>query len=545
MKMKHTTLTLLLLFALSCTAVAQPFVNLTPKPKQMTTGNGTFRLAKGFSVACADLTDEMEAEVTQFVSDINAATGLKAKRKDNASRAQLQIGKLPADCKLKAGGYQLKVDKSGITAKADDALGLYYAFQTIKKLLPPNVMAATPAPTVPVYALPFVDITDEPRFQYRGFMLDVSRHFFSVAEIKRILDLMSYYKMNKFHWHLTDDQGWRAEIRRWPRLTTIGATAANSRFTSLDSAKTYWTNKTYGPYYYTQAEMRDVVAYARQRHIDVIPEVDMPGHFCAALAAYPELSCTPDSTHSVKYDGGVYTDVLNVASPQAMQFVYDVIDELAAVFPYKYIHIGGDECPTKAWEANTDCQRLYQRLGLTSWRQMQSWFIGKVDSCAKAHGRTLALWNECITEQGSDLDLVRKTGAPIFCWVEADAAVEKARQLSLPSIYTPWGPYYINRRQGNGPKDPPGAGDGTDNVKATYNQPIPPDVLGVQATFWTEWVSDCEYLEWLALPRLIAIAEAGWTPQEGRNFDDFMRRAAADTKLLDMKGYKYCTYFMP
>lgn len=543
--MRQTTLTLLLLLMLPCAAAAQPFVNLTPKPKSMTTSDGTYRLAKGFSVACADLPDDMAAEVAQFVSDINTTTNLKAKRKDNAPHANLRIGKLPAGCKLKQGGYQLKVEKSGITAKADDAPGLYYAFQTIKKLLPPHVMAATASPTAGVYALPLIDITDEPRFQYRGFMLDVSRHFFSVAEVKRILDLMSYYKMNKFHWHLTDDQGWRAEIKRWPRLTTVGATAANSRFTSLDSAKAYWTNKPYGPYFYTQAEMRDVVAYARQRHIDVIPEVDMPGHFCAALAAYPELSCTPDSGHDVKCDGGVYDDVLNVANPRAMQFVYDIIGELAAIFPYKYIHIGGDECPTKAWETNAGCKRLYQRLGLTSWRQMQSWFIGKVDSCAKAHGRTLALWNECITEQGSDTDLVRQTGAPIFCWVGADAAVEKARHLGLPAIYTPWGPYYINRRQGNGPKDPPGAGDGTDNVKATYNQPIPHGVLGVQATFWTEWVSDREYLEWLALPRLIAIAEAGWTPQEGRNFDDFMRRATADTKLLDLNDYKYCTYFMP
>lgn len=537
---------LLLLSLLPFSLSAQTFVNLTPKPKSMTIGKGTYELPKGFGVACRGISKDMAVEVNRFIGDINTATGLNAKRKDKSKHASLHIGKLDnANAKLKPGGYTLKVGKAGITVKANDATGLYYAFQTIKKILPPNVMAVLPAKETASYALPFLEITDEPRFQYRGFMLDVSRHFFSVDEIKRMIDIMSYYKMNKFHWHLTDDQGWRVEIKKYPRLTTIGATAPNSRFTSLDSAKAYWTNKPYGPYFYTQDEMRDVVAYAKMRHIDIIPEIDMPGHFCAALAAYPELSCTPNGTHDVKYDGGVYTDVLNVANPKAMQFIYDIIDELSGIFPYKYIHIGGDECPTKAWQENADCKKLYDRLALTNWRQMQSWFISKVDSCAKAHDRTLAMWNECITEKGADLDLMRKTGAPIYCWVDADAAVVKAHRLGLPSIYTPWGPYYINRRQGNGPQDPPGAGDGTDHVKATYNLPIPPTVAGVQATFWTEWVSDREYLEWLALPRLIAMAEAGWTPQSERNFDDFIRRAAADTKLLDLRKYKYCTYFMP
>lgn len=528
-------------------ANAQQFVNLTPKPKSMTVGKGLLQLKKNFKIYCEGIDQPMTEEVAKFVTSVNSATGLNGEISKKSS-ALFNVGKLPSTIHLKTGGYTLQVTRNKVSIRANDAIGLYYAFQSVKKILPPNVMAGVNDPRVVSYYLPIVNIVDEPRFAYRGFMLDVSRHFFSVAEIKRMLDVMSYYKMNKFHWHLTDDQGWRAEIKKYPELTTIGATAPNSRFTSLSEVKAYWINRPYGPYYYTQEEMKDVVAYAAARHIDIIPEVDMPGHFCAALAAYPQFSCNPDGRHDVQCDGGIYTDVLNVANPKAMQFVYDIIDELTEIFPYKYIHIGGDECPTKAWESNADCQKLYKDNGFTSWRQLQSWFINKVDKYVKSKGRRLSMWNESITEKGADLEMMKATEAPIYCWYPADESVEKAHQLDLPVIYTTWGPYYINRRQGAGPKDPPGAADGSDNVKATYNKVIPEHVnYGVQATFWSEWVSDSTYLEWLALPRLIAIAEAGWTPQQLRTgkFDDFIKRAAADTVMLNYNGYRYCKYFMP
>lgn len=543
--MKQKLLIFLLLFAALPVAIwADTFINLTPKPKSISVQEGSVTLPENVTVSVKG-DDEMVKEAKFFIETLQKA-GLQAEVVSSGD-AFVKVSN-DNTSSFKNSAYSLTITSSGVDIHAKEALGLFYAFQTVKKLLPPHVLAGVKDPTVTAHTLPLVTINDEPRFEYRGFMLDVSRHFSSVAEVKRLLDVMSYYKLNKFHWHLTDDQGWRAEIKKYPKLTTIGATAPNSRFTSLEEARAYWINKPYGPYYYTQEEMKEVVAYAKKLHIDVIPEVDMPGHFAAAMTAYPEFSCSPNGSHTVWDDGGVSTDVLNVANPKALQFIYDVIDELTDIFPYEYFNIGGDECPTSAWESNDDCKKLYQSLGLTSYRQLQSWFIGKVDSVLKSKNRKAIMWNESITASGADVEDIKKSDAAILCWYPADQGVEKAHSLGLKSIYTPFGPYYINRKQGNTPQDPPGAGDGTDNVQRTYNTSIPANVdYGVQGTFWREWVSDSTYLEWLALPRLIAIAEIGWTPQELRTnqFNNFIARAAADTTLLNYNGYRYCKYLMP
>lgn len=523
-------------------AWADQFVNLTPRPKSMTQGSGTLTLTPGFKVSCAGLSDEMKAEVTRFVEALNATTGLNATVSDDESGALLQVK--PASTELKEGGYNMSITEETATVCASDYLGMYYAMQTLKKLLPPHVMAGVTEPAVTSYSLPCLTIDDEPRFAYRGFMLDVSRHFFTVDEVKRMLDVMAYYKMNRFHWHLTDDQGWRAEIKKYPKLVSVGSIAPNSRFTDMEEGL-YYINRPYGPYYYTQEQMREVVAYAAEKHIEVIPEVDMPGHFCAALAAYPEFSCTPEGSHEVQVDGGVYTDVLNVANPQAVQFAKDVIEELMEIFPSEYIHIGGDECPVNAWQANAECQARYQELGLTNYRQLQSHFIKEMADFVKSKGRKLAVWNEGITATGADLDIMEETGALVYCWTGADAAATKAQQLGMPSIYTPQPAYYINRKQSSASSEPAGAGDGTDDVRKTYNV-VPPTATsyGVQGTFWCEYVNEPEYLEYLALPRLIAVAEAGWTPESRKDFADFQTRMSADTVLLNYGNYRYCKYHM-
>lgn len=530
---------LTLVLCLGLTAQAQ---NITPQPRQMTTSSGTYTLPAAFKVCVAGLADSLVAEATRFVEEVNQS-GLGAATTTNADEAQVKLSVYSGS--MGSEGYRLSITADGVSIQSQTTAGFFYAFRSLKRLLPDEVRAGK-ATTVTSFSLPLLTINDNPRFAYRGFMLDVSRHFFSTEEVKRMIDLMAEYKMNKFHWHLTDDQGWRIEIKKYPKLTTVGATAPNSRFTSLEEAKAYWINKEYGPYFYTQEEMKDVVAYAAARHVDVIPEIDMPGHFAAAMAAYPEFSCSPNGSHSVWDNGGISTDVLNVANPKAMQFIKDVLDELVEIFPSHYIHIGGDECPTSAWESNAECQAFYAAQGFTSYRQLQSWFIGQISDYVGEKGRQLSLWNEAITADGADTELVKSTGAPIYCWSPADQSVTKAASLSLPSIYTPWGPYYINRKQGSTAADPPGAGDGTDNVQATYNRSIPSGTsYGVQGTFWCEWVSDSTYMEWLALPRLMAVAEAGWTPQTNRNFDSFIARVAADTTVLKLKNYRYCNYLMP
>ncbi|MCM1310911.1 MAG: family 20 glycosylhydrolase [Bacteroides sp.] len=553
--MKIKALIAAALIALTASA-EDAFINLTPTPKSMTVGEGQFVLAKGFGVDAAG----HDAEVDKFLADINRATGLEATKTNNNGVIRI----LDVDCA--PAHFGLTVNADGVTIECASDEGLYYAFQTIKKLLPANVMAGVREEKE--YALPVLTISDEPRFEYRGFMLDVSRHFFPVADIKRMLDVMSYYKMNKFHWHLADDQGWRIEMPQYPRLTTVGATAGDTRIVDMYTKTEYWLNKSYGPYYYTQEELRDVVEYAAERHIDIIPEVEFPGHFSAVMAAYPEFSLNPSGNHSVAVSGGVYGDVMNLANPGAIKFAEDVIDLLCDIFPSDLIHLGGDECPDGGWVkidnngnvtgGNEECIAMYKREGCTSPRQLQSILTKHLADYAATKGRTIGVWNESISAGGTDENLMKQTGATIWCWTGADAAVNKAVDLGLPAIYTPIsktgdrkGSFYINRSQD--PNDPPANGYKCDDVKSVYNTDAfttkslrdhPELCYGVQGTFWCERVAYREYLEYLALPRLLAIAEIGWTAEANKDWESFQKRMSADRELLDYNDYKYSTYHM-
>lgn len=536
---------LLLAVAILTTVVchAEQFVNLTPAPANMTVGTGVFRIPAGMKITAQGLTPEMQSEVTKFISNFNKSTGLGIGEGKNG-RMTVRLNK-----EIATEGYNLDVTAKGIVLEASSPAGLFYGLQTIKKILPANVMAGTNYPRQKSYELPVVSIQDRPAYGYRGFMLDVSRHFFTADEIKRMLDVMSYYKLNRFHWHLTDDQGWRLPMDKYPLLTTVGATAPDVVITDYRAKKQYKAGKPYGPYSYTKEEIKDIVDYAKKLHIEVVPEVDMPGHFVAAMVAYPELSCDPKADRKVWDHGGVSRDVLNVANPAAVKLGEDVIDQLAELFPYPYIHIGGDECPTVAWENNADCRALMEKEGMKNPRQLQNRFIKQMADRAAKHGKKLYVWNEALTEEGADSAMLKNIDATVFCWVGVPQAVKKATSNGLGAIFTPIGPYYINRRQSRDAA--PGAGPGNDDVKRTYTT-VPfttavgskDNCLGVQGTFWTEHVSDADYMEYLALPRLIAIAEAGWTPQEKKDFADFQKRMTADAQLLDLGGYKYTRLYM-
>ncbi len=523
-----------------------PFFNLTPRPASLVAGEGSFTLPAGMKISVKGLDKAMKAEVAAFVKDLNLSTGLKVKTTGSAKAPMV----VAFDPEVAPEGYTLDVTASGIRIGASAPAGLFYAFQTVKKLLGPEVVLGKIAASTRSYSLPCLAIADQPRFGYRGFMLDVSRHFFTVDEVKKMLDMMSYYKLNKFHFHLTDDQGWRVQIDKYPKLTSVGATAPKVRLTDMHAKTQTWVNEPYGPFFYTKDELRDIVDYAAKRHIEVIPEIDMPGHFVAALCAYPEFSTDPAAKREVWSDGGISSDVLNVADPKAVEFAKDILAELMEIFPSRYIHIGGDECPTTAWEANAACQAVVDNENLSSYRQLQSRFTREMADFIKSNGRELLVWNEALTADGSDRDLIRDINPTIMCWVGADRAVNEATTLGLNAIYTPWGPYYINRTQGA--NEPPGAGYGVDDVRRTYTTvpfstaaPGSDSLLrGVQGTFWTEHVSDPEYLEYLALPRLLAIAEAGWTPAELKNWPDFQRRITADAELFDLGGYAYTRFFM-
>ncbi len=521
--------------------MADTFVNLTPTPTQMTVADGELVLPNNFTVNCAGLDSEVVAEAQKFVDHFNAATGYSAQVSTAAGDALVNLALYAGTTDLGDEGYHLEVTAEGVTVEALAPAGFYYAFQTVKKILPPNVMAKVNDASVTSYALPLVNITDKPRFGYRSFSLDVSRHFFDVAEVKRMIDVATTYKMNRFHWHLTDDQGWRVEIKKWPKLTTVGSIAPNCRITDMETKDFYMTNEPYGPYFYTQDELREVVDYAKERHIEILPEIDMPGHFVAALVAYPEFSCTPNAERSVWVDGGVSSDVLNVANPDAVQFAKDVLAEIIEIFPYEYVHIGGDECPTTAWESNTDCQNLKKELGFSSYRQLQSYFVEEIGNFVKSKGRKIAAWNETITASGADTGVMQDLDALIYCWDGADAAASTASSLGLKAIYTPSPPYYLSQTQRPGD---PGYGDGSHNVMLVYSVAPHESAYGVQGSIWTEYISSPEILEYFALPRLIAIAETGWSLQENRDFADFQRRITADSTLLNYNNYEYNRDYM-
>ncbi len=556
--MKKIKFFLFALFTVLCQSLlAANSINLTPVPKSMTIGEGELVLPHNFTIF-VDAPDSIAAEAEHFAEHMNEVAGMSVDVVAKGATPLITvIHKTGADA-LAPEGYTLEITSTGVTIGATTATGCYYAFQTIKKLLPPHVMAGVPDAKVTSYALPVVDIADEPRFAYRGFMLDVSRHFFEMDELKRMIDVMAYYKMNRFHWHLTDDQGWRIEIKKYPKLTSVGSVRNDSYMCDFKYGG-YYTKETYGPYFYTQDEARELVAYARERHIEIVPEVEFPGHACAAVAAYPEFSCWPNGSHNVQVNGGIFSDVLNVANPGAVRFAKDVLDEIVEIFPYEQIHIGGDECPTSAWSGNSECQALMQEMGFSHIRELQSHFVRQLsDHLTSKEGnerRTVIMWNESLSAAGTNVEMIEGTGGMMMCWEPGNTypTALKAAKMGMKSIITPQVPYYINRKHCNDPGEPKVAGHGGDNLQVVYNHlPIPNDVPeelhpyyhGIQGTFWTEHVGDDMLLEYLALPRLIAIAESAWSPQSKKNFDDFCRRVAADTVLLNYNKYTYARYYI-
>ncbi|MDE5647995.1 MAG: beta-N-acetylhexosaminidase, partial [Muribaculaceae bacterium] len=454
---------------------------------------------------------------------------------------------LDYDGVVPAEGYRLAIGKKGIKVSSSTPAGAFYAFQTLKQLLPANVSAGTRAESE-IYTLPLGEIVDEPRYEYRGFMLDVSRHFFDVQEIKKMLDLMAVYKLNRFHWHLTDDQGWRLPVAKYPELTGKGATNKNILLSDFTAQRQWRAGEdvVYGPYAYTADDIRDIVEYAGERHIEVIPEVDMPGHMVAAINAYPEFSTDPrsekiavheDFSHEIWNKGGVSRDVLDVSNPKAIQFAKDVVDVLAEFFPYEYIHIGGDECPTLAWEHSDSCKAMMERLGMKDARALQSWFTKEIaDYARERHGRKVMGWNELVSEGNVDMDMIKAIDPVIFCWIGGE---KESQEAGLKFVYTPFnGGYYINRSY----KGHDTIGAMKDGALRTTIEVLPPDYsncIGVQGTFWTEQVDRYEDMEYLALPRLLGIAEQGWSHEREKDYGDFLRRVIKETEYLRLAGFNY------
>ena len=421
--------------------------------------------------------------------------------------------------------YLLDINTKGIHISSSSGRSALYAVQTLLQLVKEYKE---------VGAIPYMQIEDYAKFAYRGMHLDVCRHFFTKEEIKNYLDYLSWYKINKFHWHLTDDQGWRIEIKSHPKLTEIGAyrKVKPGQYYPAERLK----NGLYGGYY-TQEDIKEVVAYAQKLHIDVIPEIEMPGHAQAALAAYPELSCT-GGPFEVGTEWGVMEDIF-CPKEETFSLLEDVIDEVITLFPYGYIHIGGDEAPKTRWKACAHCQALIKQLGLKDEHELQSYFITRMEKYINSKGKKIIGWDE-ILEGGL------APNATVMSWRGEEGAVHAAKQ-GHDAIMTPVGNMYFDYYQGNPESEPLAFGAELKLDKVYSFNPIPAGltsaearhILGPQANMWAEHIQSFQHVQYMLFPRLFALSEVGWGTSKSTKYDDFEQRVITHMKYLDEKGINY------
>lgn len=448
-----------------------------------------------------------------------------------------------------AGAYQLTVDGKGVYIGGDNEQGVFYGAQTLIQLLPVPDARLKMRPNK--LEIPYVSIEDAPRFDYRGMMLDVSRHFFPVSFVKKYIDYLALHKFNKFHWHLTDDQGWRIEIKKYPKLTAVGAWR-NGTIIGRYPGKGN-DNQQHGGFY-TQAEVKEIVKYAAARYIDIIPEIEMPGHASAAIAAYPELSCFPDEPtityfpkesvwagdstgKQVQQSWGVYDDVF-VPSDNTFTFLENVLSEVMPLFPSQYIHIGGDECPKTNWKRSAFCQQLIKEKGLKDEHGLQSYFIQRIEKYINSKGKKIIGWDE-ILEGGL------APNAAVMSWRGEEGGIEAAKQ-SHNVVMTPGGWLYLDHSQSEN-EDSVTIG-GYTTVQKTYSyEPLPAAlnanqakyILGAQANLWTEYIKYPSKVEYMVFPRMSALSEVVWSPKEKKNWNDFEQRLQTQFKRYDLWRANY------
>ncbi|RZJ66452.1 MAG: beta-N-acetylhexosaminidase [Flavobacterium sp.] len=424
------------------------------------------------------------------------------------------------------GSYSILVKpEQDIYIAAADAEGVFHAFQTLLQLLPTD--SKTPS-------IPAVSIYDEPKFKWRGMHLDCARHFWSVDFVKKYIDHLAMYKMNTFHWHLTDDQGWRIEIKRYPKLTEVGSKRSGTMAGHYNEQR--WDNIPYGGFY-TQEQIKEVVAYAKKRHITIVPEIEMPGHAVAALAAYPELACTP-GPFEVEKTWGVFDDVF-CPKENTFKFFEGVLTEVIALFPSEYIHIGGDECPKTRWKTCEHCQKLIRDKNLKDEHGLQSYFIQRVEKFVNSKGRKIIGWDE-ILEGGL------APNAAVMSWRGIDGGIAAARQKHNV-VMTPEGYLYFDRYQGDPKNEPLGFGGYVPIEKVYGFNPIPDAlsadeakyIIGVQANLWTEYIATEEHAEYMIFPRIAALSEVAWGTSDPDNFKQFQKRLFRHLSLLDKLGVNY------
>ena len=510
---------------------------IIPKPLDVNCkGDASFLLKDGVAVIYPENNQKMQDNAEFLVDYVEKQTGVKL-----TSHAGMPVdGAICLTLDLSddnAEAYKLIVNDKRVCISGASEAGVFYGIQTLRKSLPV-------AQDINVN-LSAVEIYDKPRFAYRGAMLDVARHFYTVDEVKTFIDMLALHNINRFHWHLTDDQGWRIEIKKYPKLMSVASERKETVVGRWYSG--IYDGKPYGGYY-TQDELRDVIDYAAKRHITIIPEVDLPGHMQAALTAYPELGCT-GGPYEVRTIWGVSQDVLCVGNDFTLQFVKDVLSEVADIFPSEYIHIGGDECPKVRWEKCPKCQERIKSLGLksdakhTKEQRLQSYMIQEAAKYLKEKGKRIIGWTE-ILEGGLVPD------ATLMSWIGESGGIEAAHQhhdvIMTPNTYL-----YFDYYQSKKVEDEPLAIGGYLPIEKTYNyEPMPKEltkeeqqyIKGVQANLWTEYIPVFSQVQYMVLPRLGAAAEVQWTDPSKKDYKDFLRRVPHLVAVYDCYGWNYATH---
>lgn len=529
---------------------AENMLPLIPYPANLTRNEGTFNL-KQLTAITTPAGDEAVARYAQeFATQLEKTSGIKVPVNPTTAATSLVMTK---DATLAHEAYKLTVNETGINIAAADSTGFFYAIQTLKQLMPHAIYNRSGASTAIDWTVPCVEIADQPQLGHRGYMLDVARHFFSKTEVKRILDIMATYKMNRFHWHLTDDQGWRIDIPEYPKLAQVGAVRKGS-FVNAGGSSKFFDDTEYGRgMYYTLDDLREIVAYAKNLNIEIIPEIDLPGHMVAAVAAYPELSCDPTKKYEVRIDGGISKDVLNIGKDETIDFLKCVLGHMAEIFPYKYIHLGGDECPTDQWSHNADCLKRVKDEGLAGVNELQSWLVEKLGLYLKEkYDKDIICWDELLAHWKSD-----NTVKPvIMAWNHINKSKEAADK-GFKSIVVPYQSLYLDMMQvplsevDVNEKYQGGWGDNwVNSVETVYGvNPVASlsgkedFCLGVQGNMWTETCNDSVEVEYQLLPRMLALSETGWLPAAKKDFASFYMRLQKNRDILDAKGLTYATHY--
>lgn len=524
-------LTILLLVSMNLSSRAQDNIDkfpLIPKPVSFIPGVGNFQLLPETKIIVNDENSRKDAALFNAYLFDHYGFRLEISASAKEHKKALNFFRDSTDTKLGDDAYNLEIGVEKISLHGGSGAGVFYGIQTLIQLLP--------AGKTTVVKIPVAKVEDSPRFGWRGMHLDVCRHFFSKEFVKKYIDHLAMYKMNTFHWHLTDDQGWRIEIKKYPKLQEISAYRKGTLIGHYGEIPERYDTIRYGGYY-TQNEIREIVAYAKQRHVNIVPEIEMPGHALAALAAYPELSCT-GGPFEVGKTWGVFQDVY-CPKEETFTFLENVLSEVCELFPGKYIHVGGDECPKDRWKQCSHCQQLMAKEGLKNEHELQSYFVRRIEKFLQSKGKKMIGWDE-ILEGGLPPE------ATVMSWRGYSGGIEAAKQ-NHDVVMTPTGTCYFDYYQSRDAKEPLAIGGYLPLDRVYQFEPCPDvlnaeerkHILGAQGNLWTEYIPDFLQVEYMVMPRMAALSEVLWSPAEQKNYKSFTHRLVGHFKMLDFLKVNY------